>query len=219
MRSRPTIVALVILAFAARAEAAYVDDSSHQITAKLVYCGPATALLHQNLEYINSRTSRSPTPPKSDGKLLNLPADEGRTLLYDFLPLSLGEIRGYTVAFHLYTVPAEAPPAARTLLLKGADGVVFVADSDASRVKETLAAWNGLKSSLEQLGYDFHKMPLVVQLDHRNHPNAIGAEALRKLLGLDQQPTIEAISSKGVGVFDTLKSISKLVLHELKNQK
>jgi signal recognition particle receptor subunit beta len=149
--------------------------------------------------------------------MISLTTETDRTVFFDFVPESLGEIRGFKVRFHLYTVPGKVTyEASQKLILKGVDGVVFVADSDPAHTEETLASWDGLKANLAELGYDWTTMPFVVQFDRRDHPQAVDLESLKKHLGLTHQPGFEAVASKGVGVFDTLKAIAKQVLLALK---
>ena len=169
--------------------------------------------VRENLQYVYGKTA-----PEAKGKMIALKTENEETLFFDFLPLNLGTIRGFHVRFHLYGVPGAAHYSASCKrILKGADAIVFVADSDPAQAKATLAAWNQLQETLAAQGYDFHKMPLTVQLDHREHPKAMPVDELKRLLGLTDQPVIEAIAPTGVGVFDSLKSVAKQILTQLKN--
>ena len=194
------------------AHATFINHSTHEIHAKIVYYGGATAGLSENLQYIYAKTA-----PAAKGKLTALAADSERTLFYDFLPLTLGEIRGFKVRLNLYTVPGKAEyNASRKLLLKGADGVVFVADSDPAHREENIASIASLRSNLAAEGRDWKQLPLVVQLGHRDHPQAMPVEQMKRELGLTTQPTFSVIVLQGVGVFESLKAITKLILTELK---
>jgi len=210
-------LAICLLALGARADASFINYAAKEINVKVVYYGSATAGLHDNLAYVYAKTN-----PDAKGKMIALrtedsQADADKTEFFDFLPLALGEIRGFKTRFHLYTVPGNPKyNASRLLILKGVDGIVFVADGDPKQLKATLESWASLKKNLASHGYDWQKMPLVVQLNHRDLPNAIPVDDLKKALGLTTQPAYEAVATTGVGVFDTLKAIAKLVLVELK---
>jgi mutual gliding-motility protein MglA len=195
------------------AAASFINYSTREINLKLVYTGPSGEGATQSLEYIYARTN-----PESKGKMIKLALPNGAsTLFYDFVPASLGEIRGFKVRFHLYTT-IGGPDAveARKLILKGVDGIVFVADSDPARSKDNVAAFTQLKADLSGQGYDWQKMPIVFQFDHRDHPKATPVEQLKKELGVTTQPGFESVAPTGVGIFDTLKGIAKLTLLELK---
>jgi signal recognition particle receptor subunit beta len=213
MRSAALVTMAVMLATARPAAAAFINYSSREINVKIVYYGSETAGLAENLQYVYGKTN-----PEAKGKLISLATETDRTLFFDFLPLSLGEIRGFKTRFHLYTVPGHAPyEASRKLILKGVDGVVFVADADPAQRKATLASWESLKANLAELGYGLEKLPLSVQLDAHRAKVPISSEELRTWLGLAPEvPIFNADPTTGTGVFDTLKSIAKQVLMELK---
>ena len=195
------------------ADAAFINYAAREINCKIVYYGSATAGLHDNLVYIYGKTN-----PESRGKMIALKTETDNVEFFDFLPLNLGEIRGFKVRFHLYTVPGNsAYDTSRVLILKGVDGVVFVADSDPARLNETLASWKSLKKNLAQDGFDWRTIPLVVQLDHRDRPDAMSVEQLKQALGITTQPTFEAVVPTGVGVFATLKGIARLILIALRD--
>jgi len=205
------ILCLVAL-LAAPAGASFINYSAREINVKVVYYGPPGAGLHENLAYIYSRTN-----PEAKGKMIALKTEGETTEFFDFLPLALGEIRGFKVRFHLYTTPGRQDyEASRKLILKGADGVVFVADATRAQKAATLTSWKGLQTNLAALGYDWQKMPLVVQLNHRDRPDAMSADEIKEMLGVSTQPTFEADSATGAGVFDSLKAVAKLVLTALK---
>jgi mutual gliding-motility protein MglA len=149
--------------------------------------------------------------------MISLATETERTLFFDFLPLSLGEIRGFKTRFHLYTVPGQVfYDASRKLILKGVDGVVFVADSQLERMEANLESMDNLRVNLTEQGYDLKAIPYVVQYNKRDLPNASSIEELHRLLNPENVPEFQAIAATGWGVFDTLKAIAKLVLQELK---
>ena len=193
----------------------FINYSSREINCKIVYYGPGLCGKTTNLQYIYKKTS-----PEAKGKMISLATETERTLFFDFLPLSLGEIRGFKTRFHLYTVPGQVfYDASRKLILKGVDGVVFVADSQVERMEANIESLQNLKDNLQEQGYDFAKIPLVIQYNKRDLPNAAPVEELRNLLNPQGTPDFEGIAFKGDGVFETLKAIAKLVLTELKKGK
>ena len=164
------------------------------------------------MQYIYNKTN-----PETKGKLISLSTETDRTLFFDFLPLSLGEIRGFKTRFHLYTVPGQVfYDASRKLILKGVDGMVFVADSQVERMEANIESLENLRTNLAEQGYDLLKVPFVVQYNKRDLPNAVSVEELRKVLNPRNVPDWQAVAPTGVGVFDTLKSVAKLVLTELR---
>src|SRR3954467_7102138 len=190
----------------------FINYSSGEINCKLVYYGPGLCGKTTNLHYIYAKTS-----PDAKGKMISLATETERTLFFDFLPLSLGEIRGFKTRFHLYTVPGQVfYDASRKLILKGVDGVVFVADSQIERMEANLESIENLRTNLAEQGYDLDKVPFVIQYNKRDLPNAATLEELRKTLNPRQVPDFEGAATNGTGVFDTLKAIAKLVLIELK---
>jgi signal recognition particle receptor subunit beta len=138
-------------------------------------------------------------------------------LFFDFLPLALGEIRGFKTRFHLYTVPGQVfYDASRKLILKGVDGVVFVADSQLARMEANLESMENLRNNLAEQGYSLDNIPFVIQYNKRDMPGVVPVEELRIELNPKGAPEFEAIAPQGVGVFDTLKAVAKLVLQELR---
>jgi signal recognition particle receptor subunit beta len=159
--------------------------------------------------------NRIPQNGRSD--LLSIATETERTLFFDFLPLSLGEIRGFKTRFHLYTVPGQVfYDASRKLILKGVDGVVFCADSQIERTEANLESVENLRTNLAEQGYSLDKLPYVVQYNKRDLPNVASVEELRQMINPTSVPDFEAVARTGVGVFDTLKAVAKLVLTELK---
>ena len=190
----------------------FINYSSREINCKLVYYGPGLCGKTTNLQYIYQKTA-----PDAKGKMISLATETERTLFFDFLPLSLGEIRGFKTRFHLYTVPGQVfYDASRKLILKGVDGVVFVADSQVERTEANIESMENLRSNLVEQGYNLDKIPYVVQYNKRDLPNAVPLEELRELLNPSGMPEFEAAAVSGQGVFDTLKAVAKAVLTELK---
>jgi len=190
----------------------FINYSSREINCKIVYYGPGLCGKTTNLHYIHKKVG-----PNMKGKLISLSTETERTLFFDFLPLSLGEIRGFRTRFHLYTVPGQVfYDASRKLILKGVDGVVFVADSQLERMEANIESLDNLRVNLAEQGYDLDRIPFVIQYNKRDLPNAVPVEELRRELNYRNVPEWNAIAPQGVGVFDTLKSVARLVLRELK---
>jgi signal recognition particle receptor subunit beta len=190
----------------------FINYSSREINCKIVYYGPGLCGKTTNLQYVYAKTN-----PEAKGKMISLATETERTLFFDFLPLSLGEIRGFKTRFHLYTVPGQVfYDASRKLILKGVDGVVFVADSQIERMEANLESVENLRVNLAEQGYDLSKVPYVVQYNKRDLPNIATVEELHRLINPKGVPEFQAVAPTGVGVFDTLKAVAKLVLTELK---
>jgi len=193
----------------------FINYSSREINCKIVYYGPGLCGKTTNLQYIYNKTN-----PQAKGKMISLATETERTLFFDFLPLSLGEIRGFKTRFHLYTVPGQVfYDASRKLILKGVDGVVFVADSQVERMEANIESLENLRTNLTEHGYDLDKIPYVVQYNKRDLPNAAQMDELKSLLNPTTVPDFEACAVSGEGVFDTLKAVAKLVLQELRSGK
>ena len=190
----------------------FINYMAREINCKLVYYGPGLCGKTTNLQYIYERTN-----PDAKGKMISLATETERTLFFDFLPLSLGEIRGFKTRFHLYTVPGQVfYDASRKLILKGVDGVIFVADSQIERTEANLESVENLRTNLAEQGYDLDKVPYVIQYNKRDMPNIASIEELQEALNPANVPYYEACAASGEGVFETLKSVAKLVLTELK---
>jgi len=190
----------------------FINYSSREINCKIVYYGPGLCGKTTNLQYIYNKTN-----PEAKGKMISLATETERTLFFDFLPLSLGEIRGFRTRFHLYTVPGQVfYDASRKLILKGVDGVVFVGDSQMERMEANIESLDNLRTNLAEQGYDLDKLPYVVQYNKRDLPNASQLSELEETLNPTKVQSFEAVAPKGIGVFDTLKAVAKLVLTELK---
>ena len=193
----------------------FINYSSREINCKIVYYGPGLCGKTTNLQYIYNRTS-----PQAKGKMISLATETERTLFFDFLPLSLGEIRGFKTRFHLYTVPGQVfYNASRKLILKGVDGVVFVADSQIERMEANQESLENLAENLAEQAYNIETIPMVIQYNKRDLPNAAPFDELSKTLNHRGWSEFEATATRGVGVFDTLKDVAKLVLQELKKGK
>lgn len=190
----------------------FINYSSREINCKLVYYGPGLCGKTTNLQFIYKKTN-----PDRKGKLISLATETERTLFFDFLPLSLGEIKGFKVRFHLYTVPGQVFYAAsRKLILKGVDGVVFVADSQAERIDANLESLDDLKVNLAEQGYELDRLPFAIQYNKRDLPNIVSTGELKELLNQNGVPDFEVVATVGTGVFETLKEIGRLVIMELK---
>lgn len=190
----------------------FINYSSKEINCKIVYYGPGLCGKTTNLQYVYNKTN-----PAAKGKMISLATETERTLFFDFLPLTLGDIKGFKVRFHLYTVPGQIfYDASRKLILKGVDGVVFVADSQEERLEANIESLENLAANLKEQGYDIDRIPYVIQYNKRDLPNAVSIEELRNLLNLKGALEFEAVAATGEGVFETLKGVAKLVLTELK---
>jgi mutual gliding-motility protein MglA len=190
----------------------FINYMAREINCKIVYYGPGLCGKTTNLQLIYERTN-----PDAKGKMISLATETERTLFFDFLPLSLGEIRGFKTRFHLYTVPGQVfYDASRKLILKGVDGVIFVADSQFERLEANQESMDNLRENLAEQGYDLDQLPFVIQYNKRDLPNVVDLEELRAELNPRGVPDFEANARDGQGVFETLKAVSKLVLGELK---
>ena len=190
----------------------FINYASREINCKIVYYGPGLCGKTTNLQYIYDSTA-----PAAKGKLISLATETDRTLFFDFMPLELGTVRGFKTRFHLYTVPGQVYyDASRKLILKGVDGVVFVADSQEERLDANLESLYNLEENLQTQGYNLLDLPYVLQLNKRDLPNVVPAEELVGELQRKNEPVYEAVAMDGTGVFDTLKAVAKQVLTELR---
>jgi signal recognition particle receptor subunit beta len=190
----------------------FINYNAKEIHCKVVYYGPSLGGKTTNLQWVYQKTADD-----QKSKLVALNTDIERTLFFDFLPLNVGEIRGFKTRFHLYTVPGQVVyDASRKLILKGLDGVIFVADSQIERMEENLESLRNLQTNLEQQGYDIKEIPLIMQYNKRDLPNVASLAELRSALNPYNAPEIEACASEGKGVFESLKTVSKSIINVLK---
>jgi signal recognition particle receptor subunit beta len=191
---------------------ALINVAAREIHCKIVYYGPGLCGKTTNLKYIHSAV-----PGHAKGDLLSIATETERTLFFDFLPLDLGQVHGFQTRFHLYTVPGQVLyERTRVAVLNGADGVVFVADSQQNKLRENIQSLQELARNIQAQGKKFLEFPLVLQYNKRDMPNAVPVEQLDHYLNSSiKVPRFEAVASKGIGVFDTLKAISKLVISKL----
>jgi len=192
----------------------FINYAAREINCKIVFYGPGLGGKTTNLQYVYDRTNSN-----SKGKLISLATETDRTLFFDFLPLDLGTVRGFRTRFHLYTVPGQVfYDASRKLILRGVDGVVFVADSQRARAESNVESLQNLDKNLKEQGYDLAVLPYVLQFNKRDLPTAMPADEMYQQLNVKGEPTFEAVAPQGVGVFETLKAVAKLVLLELKKK-
>lgn len=191
----------------------FINHAAKELNCKIVYYGPGMGGKTTNLQYIYNTTH-----PESRGKMVSLTGETERTLFFDFLPLNIGEIRGFNTRFHLYTVPGQHfYDASRKVVLKGVDGVVFVADSNVDRMEDNMDSLKSLDINLRDQGYDLRTMPFVFQWNKRDIDNPIPVRVLHERLNPYGAEEFEAVAVKGEGVFDTLKAISKSILKALRS--
>jgi len=190
----------------------FINYAAREINCKIVYYGPGLCGKTTNLQWIYDKVN-----PNAKGKLISLATETERTLFFDFLPLELGTIRGFKTRFHLYTVPGQVfYDASRKLILKGADGVIFVADSQPARMEANAESLRNLSDNLKFQGLDLRTIPYILQLNKRDIPGAIPVDVMLKKLRLRNEEYYEAVAPKGAGVFETLKAAARQVLIQLK---
>ncbi len=193
---------------------AFINYASREINCKIVYYGPGLCGKTSNIQWIHDQTR-----PDAKGKLISLATETDRTLFFDFMPIELGTIRGFRTRFHLYTVPGQVfYEASRKLILKGVDGIVFVADSQEVRRDANKDSVENLKQNLIDHGHDPATIPYVLQLNKRDLPQVTPSDELKEDLAFRDEPVYEAVATNGTGVFETLKGIIKLVLLDLNNR-
>jgi mutual gliding-motility protein MglA len=190
----------------------FINYVAREINCKIVYYGPGLGGKTTNLQYVYKITSTA-----NKGKLISLATETERTLFFDFLPIDLGEIRGFRTRFHLYTVPGQVfYDSSRKLILKGVDGVVFVADSQEERLDANLESLSNLEENLKEQGYDIATIPYTLQLNKRDLPGAMSVDEMTKHLLIKGEPVFEAVAPQGIGVLTTLKAIARQILVELR---
>jgi len=190
-----------------------INYSAREVCCKIVFYGPGLSGKTTNLQYIHSKV-----PGETRGKLISLATEADRTLYFDFLPINIGTINGFQAKFQLYTVPGQVYyNATRKLVLRGVDGIVFVADSQADKMDENIESLANLEDNLREYGYDPDTLPMVIQFNKRDLPGVLPLEDLNARLNLANRPFFEASATMGNGVFDTLKMVIRLVLEKAKS--
>lgn len=190
-----------------------INYATREVSCKIVYYGPGLSGKTTNLQYVHQKV-----PSDTKGKLISLATDADRTLYFDFLPINIGTINGFAAKFQLYTVPGQVYyNATRKLVLRGTDGVVFVADSQPDKMDENIESLNNLKENLAEYGYSFDELPFVIQYNKQDLPGVLSMEDMRSALNGGNWPEFGASATEGFGVFDTLKCILKMVLDKAKS--
>jgi signal recognition particle receptor subunit beta len=192
----------------------HINWQLRKLNLKIVYYGPALSGKTTNLEQIHRSVD-----PKRRSDLVSLKTHEDRTLYFDFLQLELGKIAGLTPQIHLYTVPGQAYyEASRRVVLRGADGVVFVADSLPARLKANRESWEKMEAHLASFGITLTQFPLVVQFNKQDLPEALPMAVLQNMLRVKQVPVLAAAAINGQGVLESLKAITKSVIHQVQQE-
>jgi signal recognition particle receptor subunit beta len=193
---------------------ASINYASKEISCKIVFYGPGLSGKTTNLQYVHKKI-----PPQTRGDLISLATDQDRTLYFDFLPVDIGKVHGFSTKFQLYTVPGQVYyNATRKLVLRGVDGLVFVADSQKNKMDENIESLQNLVENLSEYGYKIERIPLVLQYNKRDLPDIMPVEEMEKILNPKGLHYFEAVATTGLGVFDTLKCISKLVLDQARRK-
>ena len=189
----------------------FINYASREINCKIVYYGPGLCGKTTNIQWIFEQAN-----PDKRGKLVSLATETDRTLFFDFLPLDMGTVKGFKVRFHLYTVPGQVfYDASRKLILRGCDGIIFVADSQRARMEANIESIANLATNLKENGFDIRSIPYVLQLNKRDMPSAATLPEMERLLRFRNEPMIEAVANKGTGVIETLKASARQILMEL----
>jgi len=190
----------------------FINYVTKEINCKIIYFGPGLSGKTTNVQYIYENTQDD-----QKGKLVSLSTENERTLFFDFLPLSVGEVRGYQTRFHLYTIPGQTfYEISRDFILKGVDGIVFVADSQRERMESNIESFEGLKASLERQGYDLEKIPFVFQWNKRDSDTAVPTFELESTFNTIRRPSYEAVANQGKGVMETLQTVCMSIIKDLK---
>jgi signal recognition particle receptor subunit beta len=189
----------------------FINYASREINCKIVYYGPGLCGKTTNIQWIHEQAA-----PEKRGKLVSLATETDRTLFFDFLPLDMGMVKGFKVRFHLYTVPGQVfYDASRKLILRGCDGMIFVADSQRARLEANIESIANLATNLKDNGFDIRTIPYVLQLNKRDMPSAAPVAEMERLLRFRSEPMLEAVANKGIGVIETLKACARQILMEL----
>lgn len=190
---------------------ALINIASHEIHCKIVYYGIGYCGKTTNLQYVFRSIN-----PSARGEMLSIATETERTLFFDFLPLDLGTVHGFRTRFHLYTVPGQVLyDRTRLAVLNGADGIVFVADSQAEKFEENVQSISELEMNMRRIGKDMGNFPFIIQWNKRDVPSALPVSVLERYLNRRRVPSFEAIAFEGKGVFATLRAISKNVMAQL----
>lgn len=193
---------------------AFLNYSTREINFKVVYYGPGLSGKTTNIRFVYNKIK-----DENKGKLVSLATETERTLFFDFFPLELGTIKDYKVRFHLYTVPGQIYySASRKLILKGVDGLVFVADSQRERFEANIESLNDMLENMQEYKISFENIPYILQLNKRDLPNILPANEMIRDLRKKNELVLEAVATKGDGVIETLKSISRLIMQDVKNK-
>ena len=193
----------------------FINYHSKEINCKIVYCGPGLSGKTTNLQHIYNKTTG-----ELKGNMISLTSENERTLFFDFLPLTIGEINGFNVRFHLYSIPGQNFfETSRKVVLRGVDGIVFVCDSQVEMIEANKEALLALERNLEEEGYDIRKIPMVFQYNKRDLQNITPVPELSKILNPHSREEFEAMAKEGIGVFEALKSVTKMILMELNTGK
>lgn len=193
----------------------FINYAAKEINCKIIYYGAGLCGKTTNVQYIYEHTQQ-----ERRGKLVNLSTENERTLFFDFLPLSVGEVSGYKTRFHLYTIPGQTfYEVSRQFIMKGVDGVVFVVDSQAERMEANVESFEALAKALDHQGYDINKLPVVLQYNKRDVPGAVSVAQLEATFNAMKRPALEAVANRGDGVMETLQAISQWVIREIKGGK
>lgn len=193
----------------------FINYATKEIHCKLIYFGPGLSGKTTNIQYIYENTN-----PDLRGRMVNLNTDNERTLFFDFLPLGVGEVGGYQVRFHLYSIPGQTfYEASRQFLLKGVDGIVFVVDSQTERMESNIESYEEMEKSLQWQGYEVGRLPLVFQYNKRDIPGTVSVGELESTFNPHRLPYFEAVANRGEGVMETLQTVSRWVLRDLKGGK
>lgn len=186
----------------------HLDPEERQIVFKIVYFGPGMSGKTTNLLHIHKALT-----DKYKGDMLILDTEEERTLFFDFFPVSLGSVQGYALKFHLYTIPGQIYyEASRRIILDGADGVVFVADSAPDRLEENTQMYEMMNENLRSYGVDPDEFPVVLQYNKRDYEPKLSLGTIEEILGLNDIPVTESIATEGFGVMKTLQVVSKEII-------
>jgi hypothetical protein len=190
----------------------HINYQGREIVFKIVYYGPGLSGKTTNLVHIHRTLEEN-----IRGDIVTLDTEEERTLFFDFFPLDLGEIESFKVRFNMYTVPGQIfYEASRRLILDGADGIVFVADSNAMRLDDNIVSFEMMEGNLESYNVDWRRFPIALQYNKRDCPEPLPLGTLEKELGLDGLPVFEAVAIRGAGVMETIRGLSRMVIEQFR---